>query len=161
MGIGDEHSSDEPHFLFGLEGVCELLRGIQSVVDFETALSGVEGGQFLGAVTDDGNALRLEILKRKPEIEDGFRAGAYDHYGSACEFLQVSGDIHRDFRSPVDSADSSGREYLYPGERSDDHCRGDGGSSVLPFGDQYRKIPPRGFGDGSAFFAEVLYFLFG
>ena len=58
-GVGDEHAAPHAKFKFGAEDSGKLLRGVDAVVYLESAVACIEGGQFFGAVADDGHALGL------------------------------------------------------------------------------------------------------
>ena len=113
-----------------LEHGRKLLWRIDTVVNAEAAPAGVEGGQLIGAVADDGDALRLKILKGQTEVEDALCACADDHDRGGAKLLKVGGNVHRDLRPSVNAADAARGKDLDARHVSDYHRGGDGGSAV-------------------------------
>ena len=105
-----------------MEGSCQLLRSVQLIIHFETGLPGVERGEFLRAVADDGDAVGFQILQSQPQVQNGLGPGADDHDGGAGQLLQVGGDVHGGFRAPVYAADAAGGKDGDGGEVCDNHA---------------------------------------
>ena len=129
-GVGDEHTALHAEGEVRLEHGRKLLRRIDTVVNAEAAPAGVEGGQFIGAVADNGHTLGLQILQRQPQIQNGLGAGAHDHDRGGAKLLKVGGNVHRDLRSSVNAADAARGKDLDARHVSDYHRGGDGGSAV-------------------------------
>ena len=65
-GVGHQHAAAQAHVLFDEEGLGQVLGGVDAVVHPEAGLAGVEGGQLLGAIANDGHAVGLQILQGQP-----------------------------------------------------------------------------------------------
>ena len=50
----------------GLESGSQLLGGSDLKVNTEAGLAGIESGQFVGAVADDGDTLGFQIFQGEP-----------------------------------------------------------------------------------------------
>ena len=155
-GIGDEHAALVVELTLGTEHCGQLLGGIDAVVNAEAALAGVECGELIRAVADDGDALGLEIFEGQAEVEDGLCACADDHDGGLGELLKVGGDIHGDFSAAVHAADAAGGKDVNASHVGNDHSGGDGGSAVCSACDERGQIAAAGLGDAAAGLAEVL-----
>ncbi len=94
----------------GLKHRGQLLGRVHPVVHAEAGLAGVEGGQLLGAVADDGHALGFQIFQSQPQVQNGLGTGADHHHRGLAQLLQVGGDVHGGFRSTVHTADAAGGE---------------------------------------------------
>ena len=103
-GVGDEHAALVVELALGAEHRSQLLGGVNAVVDAEAALAGIEGGELISAVADDGDALGLKIFKGQAEVEDGLCTCADDHDGGLGELLKVCGDVHGDLSAAVNAA---------------------------------------------------------
>ena len=121
----------------------------------------VEGGQLLGAVADHRHAVGLQVFQGQPQIQDRLGAGADHRHRGVGQLLQVRGDIHGGFRSPVHSADAAGGEELDARHMGDHHGGGHGGGAVLAPGADRRQIPAAHLRDLPALFAEVFNLLRG
>ena len=123
--------------------------------------AGVERGQLVGAVADDGHALGLEVFKRQTEVENGLRTGADDHNGGFGKLLEVGGNIHCDFCAAMHTADAAGGKNLNACHRRDHHGRGDSRRAVRSLGNQHGKIPPARFGNAAAGTGKIVDLGFG
>ena len=157
-GVGHQHTALQAHVVAGFEGGSQLLRAVHAVVHAEAGLAGVEGGQLIGAVANDGHALGFQILQRQTQIQNGLGAGADYHDGRLGQLFQVGGDVHSGFRAPMHAADAAGGENLDARHVGDHHGGGDGGGAVLTPGAQDGDVPAGGLGNGLSLLAEVLDF---
>src|SRR5699024_12126647 len=101
----------------------QLGGGVQAVVHAEAAGAGVEGGELVGAVADDGDALGLQVLQGQAQVQDGLGPGADDHYRGLAQLLQVGGDVHGGLSPTVDAADAAGGEDADAGHVGDHQDR--------------------------------------
>ena len=147
--------------MLGLEGLGQLFRRVDLIVDGEAGLAGVEGGQLLRTVADDGHAVGLEVLERQAEVQNGLCTGADDHNGRGGQLFKVGRDVHGRLGTAMHAADAAGGEHLDAGHVGDDHRGGDGRCAVFAAGAQDSQIAAGGLGDGGALLAEVLDLLFG
>src|SRR5699024_3841598 len=129
-GVGHQHTALQSQLLGSVESSGNLRGGVHAVVHLEAALAGVEGGQLLGAVADDGHAVGLQVLQSQAQVQDGLGAGAHHHHGGGSQLLQVGGDVHGGLGAPVDAADAAGGEDLDAGHMGDHHGGGNGGGAV-------------------------------
>ena len=131
-GVGHQHAGLEPHLALGVEGGGQLSGGIQTVIHAEAGLAGIEGGQLLGAVADDGHALGLQILQRQAQIQNGLGAGAHHHHRGLSQLLQIGGDIHGGLSAAMHAADAAGGKHGDTRHVGDHHGGGHGGGAVTP-----------------------------
>ena len=62
--ISDEHTAFETAIYFGLESRCQFFRRVDTIVHAETAVTGIERRQFVGAVADDRYTFCLQVFER-------------------------------------------------------------------------------------------------
>ena len=103
-------------------------------------MAGVECGQFLGAVADDGYAFSLQVLECESQIENRLGSGTDDHHGGHGQFLEVGADVHGGFGTAVHAADAAGGKHLDARHGGNNHSRGYGGGSVLATGDEHGQV---------------------
>ncbi len=128
--VRDEHAGLEAQIALRLENSGQILRRVDARVNAEAALTGVERGQFVRAVAEHGHALRLQILQRQAEVEDGLCARAHDHDRRLRQLLKVGRDVHGRLGAAVHAADAAGSKDLNACHVGDHHRRGDGGGAV-------------------------------
>ena len=160
-GVRHQHAAHQAHVLLHIEGLGQIGGGVDAVVHAEAGLPGVEGGELLGAVADDGHAVSLQVLQGQPQVQDGLGSGADHHDGGPGQLLQVGGDVHGGLGAPVHAADAAGGEDLDARHVGDDHGGGDGGGSVPSLGHQDGEIPAAGLGHARAGLAEIVNLLGG
>ena len=100
---------------------------VDAMRERQSARAHVERGELVGAVTDDGDAERLEPLQSEREIEHQLRARADDAHRVARDRLQVRGLVERALGAAVDAADPTGRHDRDAGARRDLHRCSDRG----------------------------------
>ena len=149
--VRDEHAGLEAEVTLRLEDRSQILRRVDARVDAEAALAGVERGQLVRAVAEHGHALRLQILQRQAEVEDGLRARAHDHDRRLRQLLQVGGDVHGRLGAAVHAADAAGGKDGDARHVGDHHRRGDGGGAVR----DDRQVAAGDLGDLAPALAEV------
>ena len=147
--------------MLGLEDLGQLLRGVDLIVHGQAGLAGVEGGQLLGLVAQDGDAVGLQILQGQLQIQDGLGPGADDHHVGLAQLFQVGGDIHGGLCAAMHAADAAGGEDLDARHVGDHHGGGHGGGAVSPLGDQHSQVPAGSLGHGLALLAQVLDLVLG
>ena len=131
-GVRHQHTAPQPQLPLDVERLRQLCGAVQPVVHTEPGLPGVERRQLLGLIPDDRHAVRLQILQRQPQIENGLCTGADDHDWRLRQLLQVGGNIHGSLRAPVHAADAAGGKHLDPRHGGDHHGGGHGGGAVPP-----------------------------
>ena len=160
-GVRDEHAALETQLTLDMKGRRHLGGGVQTVVDAEAGLAGIERGQLLGLIADNGHAVRLQILERQAEVENGLRARADDHDGRVRQLLEVGGDVHRRLGAAVYAADAAGGKDLDAGHGGDHHRRGDGRRAVHALGDEDSQIAAAGLGHARTGLAQIVDLLGG
>ena len=155
-GIGHQHTAAQTHVLLDIESLGQLGGGVDAVIHLEAGLPGVEGGQLLGAVADDGDAVGLQILQRQAQIQNGLGAGADYHDGGVSQLFQIGGDVEGLLSAAMDTANAAGGEHLNPSHVGDDHGGGDGGSAVLALGYQNGQVTAAGLGHSGAGLAQIV-----
>ena len=159
--VRDQHTAGEMHIELCLERRGKLLRRIEAIVHGKAGLAGIERRQLIRAVANDRNALRLEIFKRKTEIQNGLRTRANDHYRRLRQLFQICGDVHGHFRAAMHAADTAGREHFDARHCRNDHRGRNGARAVHLLGNQHREIAAGRLGNLRAGFAEVFDFVCG
>ena len=144
-----------------MEGLGQLLRRVELIVDAEAGLARVERRQLARAVADDGHAVGLEVFERQTEVEDGLRARAHDHDGGVGQLFEVGGDVERLLRAAVHAADAAGGEHADARHVGDHHRGGDGASAVLALRDEHRQVAAGSLRDARAGAAEVVDLILG
>ena len=155
-GVGDEEAAAQPQLALDVEGLGKLGGRVELVVDAKAGLAGIERGQLVRAVADDGDAVGLEVFEREAEVENGLRARADDHDGGVCQLLKVGGDVEGLLRAAVHAADAAGGEHANARHVGDHHRGGDGARAVLALRDEHGQVAAGGLGNARAGAAEVV-----
>ena len=144
-----------------MEGLGQLLGGVQPVVHLKAGLAGIERGQLLGLIADDRHTVGLQILQGQSQVQDGLGAGAHHHHRGVRQLLQIGGDVHGGLGSAVHAADSAGGEHLDTRHGGDHHGGGHGGSAVAALRHQNGQIAAAGLGDAGAGLTQIVDLLGG
>ena len=123
---------------------------VEAVVDGVAAGAGPEGGELVGLVADDRDALGLEDFEGLGDIEDRLGAGADDGDRGAAQLLEVGGDVEGRLGAAVDAADAAGRKDADAGLGRGHHRRRDRGSGKSAAREQGRDVAARGLCGGAA-----------
>ena len=153
--VRDEHAGLEAQVALRLEDGGQILRRVDARVNAEAALAGIERGQLIRAVAEHGHALRLQILQRQAEVEDGLCARAHDHDRRLRQLLKVGRDVHGRLGAAVHAADAAGGKDLNACHVGDHHRRGDGGGAVRAARADDRQVAAGDLGDLAPGLAEV------
>ena len=156
--IGHQHAALHSDRLLDMEGLRAFFGRIHPVVHLQAGVAAVEGWEFLGSEADDGYAVRLQILQRELQIQDGLRSRANHHHRGICQLFQVRGDIHGGFRAAMHAADAAGGKDLDSGHRRNHHRRGDRRRPVHALRHQHREVAAAGLGNGCSRLAEIVDF---
>ena len=160
-GVGHQQATLLAQHLLHMEGLGHLLGGVQLIVHAEAGGAGIEGGQLLGAVADDGDALGLQILQGQAQVQNGLGTGADHQHRGLGQLLQVGGDIHGGLSAPMHAADAAGGKDLDARHGGDHHGGGDGAGTVHALGYQHGQVTAAGLGDGVAGLAQIVNFVSG
>ena len=114
-----------------------LLGRVTTDIDRKSAAATVEGGELLGAVADDGYAVRFQVFERGRQVQQCLGAGADDDNRGLRQFLQVGADIGAGAgrAAAVDAADAARGEQFDAGAVGDPHGGGNGRGPVQLAGD--------------------------
>ena len=123
--------------------------------ELEAGGAGVEGGELVGSVADNGDPLGLQELERLPDVEDRFRAGAHHRNASAGKLDEIGGDVECLLGAAVHAADAAGGEDFDARELSDKHRRRDRRARRASAGGDQRQIAPRSLHHAAAELAEL------
>ena len=155
-GVGHQDAPVEAQVVLGLQDLGQHLGAVHLVVHLQAGGPGVEGGELLGLVAQDGDPLGLQVFQGELQVQDGLGPGADHHHVGLAQLLQVGGDVHGGLRPPVDPSDAPGGEEFDPRHVGDHHGGGHGGGPVGPLGHQDGQVPAGGLGDLLPLLAQVL-----
>ncbi len=69
-GVGHHGAARQSQLPLEAQRLGDGCRTLQSIINLEAALAGVEGGQLFGLIADHRHPLRLQILQSQPDIEN-------------------------------------------------------------------------------------------
>ena len=138
--IADNRTALEAQVPLGLHDFRDRFFVGAVVVELEARGAAVERGQLVGAKTENRHTLCLEVLQRQAEIEQTLRTRADDAHRGVCQLLQVSGNIHRLFRTAMHAANAAGGKEADARHGGDHHGGGNGGGAGLVGGEIHGHI---------------------